>query len=292
MSDSPVSCDGVWHDAHPMSLELGGALAHVVVLDVAHRGHRQRAAVERHVGQPFVGELRLAAVDRVGARVLGRAALLLGMHRRRDADVADERAGHLLLDRRDVRLPPEPAEHGRSGLVRPTPCSAARRSRRRPRRRDRRRRGSRPPGSPRAGPCRSPAAPGAARASRRRASGPNCGSSTEYVGRASVYGVPSAYSPSMTPSCTPTAPRRGRRGSPGPATGRRTSGRAAVRRSSDSPGTEIRSSSPIGTVEPSRRRRHAAPVEDVARRARLGVEHRAQPVTGIGRRRARSPSSS
>ena len=64
----------------PERLEQSGAFAHLRRLDIAHRRNRQRAAVERDVGQLVVGELGVSAVDRRGAVLLVVRAVL-----RRDA---------------------------------------------------------------------------------------------------------------------------------------------------------------------------------------------------------------
>ena len=56
-----------------------------------------------------------------------------------------------------------------------------------------------------------------------------------------------------------------------------------------SPGTDSRSSRPEARVDALGVGRRTAPVEDVARRARLAVERRAEPVAGVRGRRRRDP---
>ena len=88
------------------------ALLHLVV---ARRrgapGTAKRARVEGDASELEIVELGIAAGRRGDALGLGRGAGLLGEEPARDPDVAVERAGVLLLDGRDVGLPPEASEH-------------------------------------------------------------------------------------------------------------------------------------------------------------------------------------
>ncbi len=86
----------------------------VVVIDIPHRRHGQRPAVEGHRGQPIIGQFRRSSVRRAAALRLSLGAVFLRMQRRRDPDVTVERPRHLLFDGGDVRLPPEPSDHERS----------------------------------------------------------------------------------------------------------------------------------------------------------------------------------
>ncbi len=81
------------------------------VADVAPRGHGQRARVERHARRACASSISGSAAGlRAGARALAGRAGLVAEDRRRDPDVAVERAGVLLLDGRLVRLPAEAPE--------------------------------------------------------------------------------------------------------------------------------------------------------------------------------------
>ena len=119
MSDGPVRSSSTWHDAQPSVVERLLAGGRVGLPGVAAGGDGQGAGVEGDLVELAVVELGLAAVGRAEALRLQPRAGLLGAERRGDADVAGERAGVLLLDGRDGRLPSEAAEHGVAvGVVR------------------------------------------------------------------------------------------------------------------------------------------------------------------------------
>ena len=209
MSLSPVRSSPTWHDAQPISSNVSCPRAGVGPADVATGRDGERARVEGHLVELVVVELGVATVGGAEALGLEAGARLLGPQARRDADVAGERAGVLLLDAGDGRLPPEASE----GLV-----ARVRRIRHEVRPpgdavavlvvgvgADR---GCRPPARPRAGRPRTPrarcaATAGARRSARRRARSPRS------AVRRGCTGVPSSYAPSTSTGVTRRVPSTG-----------------------------------------------------------------------------------
>ena len=263
---------GVWQDAQPISSNTSaprrtsGVLVRPASPAPTGSGCRTSPLPSR-----AVGDLRLAAVRRGGARRLLGWAVLLGMQRRGDADVADERAGGLRLDGR-LRWPSSRTGRARSRRCAgfhtrfgrpemPSPSASSgsasgddRRLRHRleqahaddlrgePRRHHARRRRSDRTPDRRSHRSATAARTGCRRRTPRR---PACRSPAI---------VPSVGTPRIALSCS-WPPYTG---SP-----------ARARRAASVPGTDRRSSSPRAAVV-ARLGRHPPPVEDVARGAGAG----------------------
>ena len=109
---SPVRSSGRWHDAQPTRANELLARAPSSASPTSRRaGHGERARVEGHARRACASSIS-GSPPSVARRARGLAggAVLLGKQRARDADVAVERAGVLLLDGRHVGLPAEAPE--------------------------------------------------------------------------------------------------------------------------------------------------------------------------------------